>query len=55
MDRIVPDALLVGPWPEFDHRSEGYRRPPTDFAAEHVLLRTVRCAARTCCTGLPTP
>jgi alpha,alpha-trehalase len=40
---VVRDALLVGPWPELDHGLEGYRRPPTDFAAEHVLLRTVRC------------
>ncbi len=39
---VVRDALLVGPWNE-DHRLEGYRRPPTDYLAEHVLLRTVRC------------
>ncbi|HEX3563725.1 MAG TPA: glycoside hydrolase family 15 protein [Acidimicrobiales bacterium] len=41
---IVRDVLLMGPW---HHRgaeiSHTHRRAPTDYDAEHVLLRTVRC------------
>jgi alpha,alpha-trehalase len=40
---IVRDALLVGPWRHDDPALCYYRRPPTDYAAEHVLLRTIRC------------
>ena len=40
---IVRDALLVGPWSAEDPARSGYRRAPTDYAAEHVLVRTVRC------------
>jgi alpha,alpha-trehalase len=40
---IVRDTLLFGPWYHQDTRSENYRRAPTDYDAEHVLLRTVRC------------
>ena len=40
---IVRDALLVGPWRVKDPDRSAYRRPPTDYAAEHVLVRTVRC------------
>lgn len=40
---IVRDALLMGPWHNTDERSRTYRRAPTDYDAEHVLLRTVRC------------
>jgi GH15 family glucan-1,4-alpha-glucosidase len=40
---IVRDALLVGPWHHDADRSRNYRRTPTDYAAEHILLRTVRC------------
>ena len=39
---IVRDALVMGPWRD-DERPEGYRRPPGDYRAEHVLLRVVRC------------
>src|SRR3712207_863511 len=42
---IVRDALLVGPWHHQDNRSHTYRRTPTDYEAEHVLLRTVRCVS----------
>jgi GH15 family glucan-1,4-alpha-glucosidase len=40
---IVRDTLLFGPWYHQDARSDNYRRAPTDYDAEHVLLRTVRC------------
>lgn len=40
---IVRDALLVGPWRVTDPKHSDYRRAPTDYAAEHVLIRTVRC------------
>jgi alpha,alpha-trehalase len=40
---IVRDALLIGPWHHSDDRSNTHRRAPTDYDAEHVLLRTVRC------------
>jgi len=40
---IVRDALLVGPWRLDDPGRSDYQRAPTDYAAEHVLLRTVRC------------
>ena len=42
---IVRDALLVGPWHHESNRSHTYRRTPTDYEAEHVLLRTVRCVS----------
>jgi alpha,alpha-trehalase len=40
---IVRDALLIGPWHHDDRRSHTHRRAPTDYDADHVLLRTVRC------------
>jgi GH15 family glucan-1,4-alpha-glucosidase len=39
---IVRDALVVGRWYS-DQRLQGYQRAPTDYEAEHCLLRTVRC------------
>jgi GH15 family glucan-1,4-alpha-glucosidase len=42
---IVRDALCIGPWHNTDERSRTHRRTPTDFDAEHVLLRTVRCVS----------
>ncbi|HEX3393470.1 MAG TPA: glycoside hydrolase family 15 protein [Acidimicrobiales bacterium] len=44
---ITRDALCVRPWYHDTHRSHSYRRSPTDFEAEHVLLRTVRCVSGT--------
>jgi GH15 family glucan-1,4-alpha-glucosidase len=44
---VVRDALCMTHWYHDDHRSEVYRRSPTDFEAEHVLLRTVRCVSGT--------
>ena len=40
---IVRDVLLIGPWRHERERSESQRRAPTDYDAEHVLLRMVRC------------
>jgi len=40
---VVRDALLIGPWHHRDQRSPTHRRAPTDYEAEHVLLRSVRC------------
>jgi alpha,alpha-trehalase len=42
---IVRDVLLIGPWHHQDDRSQTYRRTPTDYEAEHVLLRTIRCVS----------
>jgi len=40
---IVREALLVGPWRNSDPSQSNYSRAPNDYAAEHVLVRTVRC------------
>ncbi|HEX6475035.1 MAG TPA: trehalase-like domain-containing protein, partial [Candidatus Limnocylindria bacterium] len=40
---IVRDVLLIGPWHEENERSGTQRRAPTDYDAQHILLRTVRC------------
>jgi alpha,alpha-trehalase len=40
---IVRDTLLIGPWHHEKDRSHSQRRAPTDYDAEHVLLRMVRC------------
>jgi GH15 family glucan-1,4-alpha-glucosidase len=40
---IVRDVLLIGPWHHEHERSRTHRRAPTDYDADHVLLRTIRC------------
>ena len=40
---IVRDAMCIGPWYHSQRRSGTYRRPPSDYEAEHILLRTARC------------
>ena len=40
---IVRDLLVIGPWHHRDERSSSHRRAPTDYDAEHILLRLVRC------------
>jgi GH15 family glucan-1,4-alpha-glucosidase len=40
---VVRDVLLIGPWHHEVQRSRTHRRAPTDYDADHVLLRTVRC------------
>jgi GH15 family glucan-1,4-alpha-glucosidase len=40
---IVRDVLLIGPWHHEEERAFTRRRAPTDYDADHVLLRLVRC------------
>ncbi|MFD6894338.1 glycoside hydrolase family 15 protein [Rhodococcus sp. NPDC060086] len=40
---VVRDALVMGPWYDLHQRSATQRRTPSDWEAEHILLRTVRC------------
>jgi alpha,alpha-trehalase len=40
---IVRDVLLIGPWHHEEERAFTRRRSPTDYDADHVLLRLVRC------------
>ncbi|WP_322777789.1 glycoside hydrolase family 15 protein [Frankia sp. Cas4] len=40
---IVTDCLIVGRWHRTAQRSNTHRRTPTDWDAEHVLLRLARC------------
>jgi GH15 family glucan-1,4-alpha-glucosidase len=40
---VVRDVLLIGPWHHEADRSHTHRRAPTDYDADHVLLRVVRC------------
>ena len=40
---VVRDCLLVGPWRHDKERSHTHRRSPTDYDAEHIFLRTIRC------------
>jgi alpha,alpha-trehalase len=39
----VRDCLLIGPWRHERPGRSSHTRPPTDYDAEHTLLRTVRC------------
>ncbi|WP_278315083.1 glycoside hydrolase family 15 protein [Lolliginicoccus levis] len=43
----VRDALVMGPWHNTEERSRTHRRTPTDWDAEHMLLRTVKCVSGT--------
>jgi alpha,alpha-trehalase len=40
---IVRDVLVIGPWRHETELSHTHRRTPTDYDAEHILLRTIRC------------
>jgi GH15 family glucan-1,4-alpha-glucosidase len=44
---IVRDALVMGPWHDIQSRSPTHRRSPTDWDAEHILLRTLHCVSGT--------
>lgn len=44
---IVRDALVMGPWHANEQRAPTRRRTPSDWDAEHVLLRTVKCVSGT--------
>ena len=39
---VVRDALAVGDWRE-DKEATSHTRPPTDYDADHVLVRTIEC------------
>ncbi len=40
---VVRDCLIMGPWRHEHPGRSSHTRPPTDYDAEHTLLRTVRC------------
>jgi GH15 family glucan-1,4-alpha-glucosidase len=40
---IIRDALLMGPWRDDDPHPDRLVRAPTDYAAEGILIRTIRC------------
>ncbi|MDQ4131994.1 MAG: glycoside hydrolase family 15 protein [Actinomycetota bacterium] len=40
---VVRDVLLIGPWHHEHELSRTHRRAPTDYDADHVLLRVIRC------------
>jgi GH15 family glucan-1,4-alpha-glucosidase len=42
---IVRDVLLLGPWRHESELSHSQRRTPTDYDAQHILLRTIRCVS----------
>jgi alpha,alpha-trehalase len=42
---IVRDVLVIGPWRHETELSHTHRRTPTDYDAEHVLLRMIRCVS----------
>jgi GH15 family glucan-1,4-alpha-glucosidase len=44
---IVRDTMCMGPWHNLSQRSKTHRRSPTDYDAEHCLLRTVKCVSGT--------
>ena len=40
---VVRDGLTIGPWHVRHADETSHTRPPTDFDADHMLVRTVRC------------
>jgi GH15 family glucan-1,4-alpha-glucosidase len=40
---VVRDCLVMGPWRHEHPERTSHVRPPTDYDAEHILLRTVHC------------
>ncbi|TWP36795.1 glycoside hydrolase family 15 protein [Leekyejoonella antrihumi] len=42
---VVRDLLVIGPWRHEQELDRTLRRIPTDYDAEHILLRTVRCVS----------
>jgi GH15 family glucan-1,4-alpha-glucosidase len=41
---VIRDALCIGPWHHDHERAYRRRRAPDDWEADHVLVRTARCA-----------
>jgi GH15 family glucan-1,4-alpha-glucosidase len=39
---VVHDALIIGPWREAGD-NDPWTRPPTDYAAQHTLVRLIEC------------
>jgi alpha,alpha-trehalase len=39
----VRDALTMGAWHDEDGEVAGHTRPPTDWDADHMLVRTIEC------------
>src|SRR3954447_26920728 len=44
---VVHDALCMGPWHDEDERSNTHRRAPTDWDADHVMVRLGECLTGT--------
>jgi alpha,alpha-trehalase len=40
---IIQDCLVMGPWRHDHPERSTHNRPPTDYDAEHMLVRLVRC------------
>jgi GH15 family glucan-1,4-alpha-glucosidase len=40
---VVRDGLTVGPWNDDEAEQGGHTRPPTDHAADHMLVRSIEC------------
>jgi len=40
---LVRDALTIGPWHDRHSDETSHTRPPTDYDADHMLVRTVEC------------
>ncbi len=40
---VVHDGLTIGPWDDAHADKTSHTRPPTDFDADHMLVRTVEC------------
>jgi GH15 family glucan-1,4-alpha-glucosidase len=40
---VIRDCLVMGPWRHQNPERGAHLRPPTDYGADQVLLRTVRC------------
>ena len=45
---IVHDCLVMGPWRHENPQRGSHLRPPSDYDAEHLLLRTVTCTNGRC-------
>ncbi|WP_082518508.1 MULTISPECIES: glycoside hydrolase family 15 protein [unclassified Rhodococcus (in: high G+C Gram-positive bacteria)] len=44
---VVRDALVMGKWHNTDERSRTHKRAPSDWDAEHCLIRSVKCVSGT--------
>ncbi|MGB6179633.1 MAG: glycoside hydrolase family 15 protein [Rhodococcus sp. (in: high G+C Gram-positive bacteria)] len=44
---VIRDAMVMGKWHNTDERSKTHRRAPSDWDAEHCLIRSVKCVSGT--------